>query len=599
MKNKEMTGAENVVWDLSEYYQSIEDPKINEDLDKAENLAKEIAKEYRGKIEKPGFFTPEKAKELYQKLEKFQKYLLHPNTFVHLKFSENTSDQDVMKFLMKFQERANSITNHLIFIEIELAKVDHETIEKIYQSELAANYHHTIKMARLFKDHVLSEAAEKMSKLKDITGSSAFRQLYQEFTSDFEYQIEIDGEMKTMNGSQIRNLRHHSNPKIRELSAKVQFGKYQENKLVLGNIYNNIVKDRVLEKKERGFKSSIQSKNMSNELSDETVNTMIKTITKNDSLVQEYYQLKTEMLNIGKLKLSDLYAPVSTKEKEYSWNEAKETVLSGMKKFDQKFYEITKSFFDDNRIHAKIHPKKRDGAFCASSTVEKNPFVLVNFMGRQRDVITLAHELGHGIHSVLSQKQTQINFHPIMPLAEIASIFSEMLLTDKLLKEMTDQQAKISLITSKLEDIFATTNRQNMFTRFELRAHEAIEKEKQSADQLSKIYQEELERVFDDVLEIPAEYHWEWAGIPHIFSSPFYCYSYAFAQLLVIALYQQYLQKGKDFKPGYFELLASGGSASPQTLLKKVNIDLSNPDFWQSGFDYIKTHLLDELKKLL
>jgi oligoendopeptidase F len=304
------------------------------------------------------------------------------------------------------------------------------------------------------------------------------------------------------------------------------------------------------------------------------------------------------MLGLNELTLADIYAPLPNSNKTYTWNEAKKLVLDAFASFDDEFYILAKSMFDFNRIDGPSVPNKLGGAFCSSSTPDLKPYVLLNFTGKLKDVSTMAHELGHAIHAMLSTSQHLFNYHPIMPLAETASVFSEMILTDKFLKEMNDKETKVSLLTSKLEDIFATSHRQNMFSRFELKIHKIISERLMSSDELCEAYREELEEMFGDSVVYSEIYNWEWASIPHLLNVPFYVYAYNFANLLVIALYQQYLDEGDVFVPKFKTFLGSGSSASPSELTKKMGIDINNPDFWRQSMKYIEG-MIDQLEELL
>jgi len=278
--------------------------------------------------------------------------------------------------------------------------------------------------------------------------------------------------------------------------------------------------------------------------------------TESYSLVQRYYSLKAKMLNLPELTLSDIYAPLPDADRFYPFEEAKTLVLDAFQAFDEEFHTLTKTMFTEQRIDAPVEQGKRGGAFCSSSTPDLKPYVLLNYTGKVRDVSTMAHELGHAIHAMFSRQQNLTNYHSILPLAETASIFSEMVLTDYLLKNETDTAVKKALLTGKLEDIFATSHRQNMFSSFEIAAHAAINQNLQSADDLCELYSGELKKMFGNSVQMTAEYAWEWSSIPHIFNVPFYVYAYNFGNLLVLALYQQYLEEGASFKPRYKNFLS-------------------------------------------
>ena len=421
-----------------------------------------------------------------------------------------------------------------------------------------------------------------------IHASDAFQKLYSELVSSFQFEFEVDGKKETMNGDQLRALRLHEDPKVRRDAMNLFYSEYEKNSIVITHIFNNIIKDYNVERKLRGYKSAISIRNTGNDIDDKAVECLHKVTKKSYPLVQRYYKLKKKILKLDKLTLADIYAPMPKANKTYTWQESKEIVLDSFNKFDPEFYEFAKLMFDQNRIDAPVEKKKRGGAFCSGSTPDIKPYVLLNFMGRPRDVMTLAHELGHAIHDMYASKQTLFNYFPILPLAETASVFSEMIVTDKLLKEETNKKERQALLTEKLEDIFATSHRQNMFSSFEHVVHDKISDSILSTDELKKLYKEELKTMFGNSVEFTPEYEWEWATIPHIFEWPFYVYAYNFGNLLVMALYEQYKESPDTFPTKLKEVLSCGGAKSPKDILKIVKADITKEAFWEKSLSYIE-----------
>ena len=390
----------------------------------------------------------------------------------------------------------------------------------------------------------------------------------------------------------------HEDPKVRREAMKLVDSEYEKNSMVITHIFNNIIKDYNVERKLRGYKSAISIRNTGNDLDDKAVASLHAVTKKSYPLVQRYYKLKKKILKLDDITLADIYAPMPQTSKKYSWDEAKKIVLDSFKDFDQEFHDFAKVMFDEHRIDAPVEAKKRGGAFCSGSTPDIKPYVLVNFMGKPRDVMTLAHELGHAIHDFYAARQSLFNYFPILPLAETASVFSEMIVTDKLLKEETNKKERQALLTEKLEDIFATSHRQNMFSSFEHVVHDKITGSILSTDDLKSLYKEELTAMFGTSVTIPDEYEWEWSTIPHIFEWPFYVYSYNFGNLLVMALYEQYKEAPETFPDKLKELLECGGSKSPKDILKIVKADITKEAFWEKSLTYIEG-LLDELESTL
>ncbi|HOD41035.1 MAG TPA: M3 family metallopeptidase, partial [Candidatus Wallbacteria bacterium] len=335
-------------------------------------------------------------------------------------------------------------------------------MKKLKASKELANYSHQIDVIRAFKPYQLSEKEEQVINIKNLNAKNYVVQLYDEFTASFRFKVKMpDGKITEMNGSQLRNLRYHQSPELRKQSAELYFEKYRENLLVLTGLYNMIVRDHAQENKLRGYKRADEPRNVSNEIDNKVIDALVEVTTKNSGLVHRYYKLKAKMLKVKKLNLCDIYAPTASQTQKFDWNEAKAIVLESFKNFDPSFHKIASDFFNNKWIDARIGPNKKSGAYCSSSIPQLHPYVLLNYTGNLREVMTLAHELGHAIHAVLSSKNTILNYHAILPLCETASIFAESVVTDDLLKKLKGKEEKITLLTSKLEDYFATSFRQN------------------------------------------------------------------------------------------------------------------------------------------
>jgi oligoendopeptidase F len=306
--------------------------------------------------------------------------------------------------------------------------------------------------------------------------------------------------------------------------------------------------------------------------------------------------MKAKLLGVEKLRRYDIYAPVAASSKEYPYEQAVKMTLDCFRDFDPKLEQLSMRVFDAGHVDSESRKGKRAGAFCSSGDPALAPWVLLNYTGAARDVSTLAHEFGHAIHSMLAEKHNVFTFHSSLPLAETASTFGEMLLVDRLLAEETDEAVRRDILFSKVDDSYATIMRQVYFALFERQAHELVNKGA-SVDELSAAYQENLKSQFGDSLDVADEFKWEWVSIPHIYYYPFYVYAYAFGQLLVFALYEQYKKEGDAFKPRYLELLSAGGSKSPEEILKRAGIDMRDPAFWQGGYNVV-ANMVDELEKL-
>jgi oligoendopeptidase F len=422
--------------------------------------------------------------------------------------------------------------------------------------------------------------------------------LFDEFTSSFEWQLEIDGEVKTLTESEIRELLRQPDADLR-LRAKVAHdSKYGENALIFTNILGSLIKDHATEIDMRGYSSPIQPSHLQNKVPTEVAETMMQVTVEHFPLVQQYFRLKAKLLGIPKLRGSDLHAPVTKSKRVVPYEEAKSLVLQSFNNFSPEFGGIIERAFTENWIDAEIRLGKRGGAFCYSVVPSMHPYVLVNYVDNLDSVYTMAHELGHALHNIIAgQKQTLLTYHPPLVLAETASVFAEMLLTRQLLSEEKDRQNKIQIIASKLEDFFGTISRQTMYTYFELDAHLEGAKRRLSADDLCQLWIKHRDEMYGDSVDFLPEEKWFWAVIPHFIHTRFYCYAYTFGALFVLALFNRYQEQGNAFVPGYRALLAAGDSDWPDKLLKKMGMDFSNPSFWEGGFKVIKS-LLDELQDL-
>jgi len=347
----------------------------------------------------------------------------------------------------------------------------------------------------------------------------------------------------------------------------------------------------------RKFSSPLAVRNLGNDIPDKAVDTLLEVARKNTGIFQRYFKMKAKLLGMDKLRRYDVYAPVVKAEKEFEFASAAEMVLDSFSEFEPKVGELAQRVFDQNHMDSEVRKGKRDGAFCWSVTPEMTPWVLLNYQGRARDVATMAHELGHAIHSMLASHHSAFTYHSSLPLAETASTFGEMMLTDRLLAEESDEDVRRDILFKQVDDAYATIMRQSYFALFEKEAHEMVVNNA-SVDELAAAYMENLKEQFGDSLDISDEFKWEWVSIPHIYHTPFYVYAYAFGQLLVLSLYQQFKQEGEAFKPKYLKILSAGGSEAPAKILVEAGIDIESAEFWQGGFDVVNGLMkqLEELK---
>jgi len=391
-------------------------------------------------------------------------------------------------------------------------------------------------------------------------------------------------------------VRHHD-ADLRAAAYRELYRVYGDEGPVLGQMYQTLVRDWGNEQVDlRHFSSPISARNLMNDIPDPVVETLLGVCERNAPLFQRYFQLKARWLGMDRLRRYDIYSPVAKSDKRYDYARSAQMVMDSFGSFEPRLAGLVKRVFDDNHLDSEVRKGKRGGAFCWSVNPKMTPYVLLNYQGRADDVATMAHELGHAIHAMLASDHSVFTFHASLPLAETASTFGEMMLIDRLLAEEDDASVRRDMLFRQVDDSYATIMRQAFFALFERQAHKMVV-QNASVDELSAAYMENLKRQFGDVVDIGDEFRWEWVSIPHIYQVPFYVYAYAFGQLLVLSLYQQYKLEGETFKPRYLKILASGGSDAPAQVLSQAGIDIHSEAFWQGGFKVLAA-LLDQLEAL-
>ena len=516
-------------------------------------------------------------------------------SFAGLSFTADTQDQAAQSLYSRAQQFLAEIENRTLFFNLWWKELDEANAKRLMDA--SGDYRYYLEAMRLFKPHTLSESEEKVVNLKNVTGVNALQTLYDSITNRYVFKLKVKGKTQELTRGQIMRFAQGSDPKMRAAAYQELYGVYGEAGPILGQIYQTITRDWHNENISlRKFSNPLSVRNLSNDIPNEAVDALLETARKNTKIFQRYFNLKAKALGVKKLRRYDIYAPVAGSDKKYDYGKAADMVLESFSAFDPKLGELARRVFDDNRLDSEVRKGKRDGAFCWSVLPEMTPYVLLNYQSNARDVATMAHELGHAIHSMLASHHSTFTFHSSLPLAETASTFGEMMFTDKLLAEEKDEAVRRDILFKQVDDAYATIMRQSYFALFEKQAHEMIQKNA-SVDELCAAYMENLKEQFGDSLELSDEFKWEWVSIPHIYHTPFYVYAYAFGQLLVFSLYQQYKIEGESFKPRYLKILSAGGSEAPAKILEEAGINIRDPKFWQGGFDVLEK-LVSELEKL-
>ena len=516
-------------------------------------------------------------------------------SFAGLSFTADTQDQKAQSLQNRVLQFLAEVENRTLFFSLWWKELDGDNAKRLLDA--SGGYRYYLEAMRLYKPHTLSEAEEKIVNIKNVTGSNALINLYDSITNRYAFKMKVNGKEKEMTAAELFSYRYSTDPKVRAESYQAQFKVLANDGPILGQMYQTRLRDWHNENVNlRKFSSPIAARNLSNDIPDEAVDALLGVARKNVNIFQRYFNMKAKYIGMKKLRRYDIYAPVARAKKTYTFDEAVNMVLDAFNGFEPKVADLARRVFDESRIDSEIRKGKSGGAFCWSVVPEMTPWVLVNYQGTGREVATLAHELGHAIHAMLASHHNTFTFHSSLPLAETASTFAEMVLIDKLLTEEKDESVRRDILFKQMDDAYATIMRQSYFALFEKQAHEMVQKNA-SADDLAAAYLENLKEQFGDSLELSDEFKWEWVGIPHIYHTPFYVYAYAFGQLLVLALYQQFKAEGESFKPKYLRILSAGGSEAPEKILSEAGINIRDPKFWQGGFDVLEK-LVSELEKL-
>ncbi len=532
---------------------------------------------------------------LLKDYEAMQRDLIRINYYAGLRFAADTQDQGVMAMLGQVEQATAQMGNQVLFFSLWFKELDDRNAERLMKA--AGDRRYWLESMRRFRPHTLSEAEEKIINLKDTTGAQALNNLYDTITNKFSFTLEVDGEKKTLTRDALMVYARDARADLREAAYKELYRVYADHGPLLGQIYGYVVRDWRNEGLQlRGYKSPIAIRNLANDLPDAVVETLLKVIGQNAGVFQRYFKLKAKWLGLEKLRRYDLYAPLAQADKPYDYDTAVNLVVDTFSAFSPRVGELTKKVFDDGHVDAEVRAGKRGGAFCASATPEVSPWVLLNYNGKANDVATMAHEMGHAIHAMLASSHSLLTFHSALPLAETASTFGEILLTERLLRDDPDPAVQRDLLARTIDDAYATIGRQGYFALWEKEVHELIHQGK-TADEISARYLAALKAQFGDAVEVSDDFRWEWAAIPHFVGTPFYVYAYSFGQLLVLALYEMYKREGEPFKAKYLKILEYGGSKGPAEILTEAGINIKSAKFWQGGFDVI-SRMIDELEAI-
>lgn len=581
-------------WDLSDLYESMNSKEITKDIEFCKDECKKFEKKYKTKVKNLN------GQDLYKAIKKsefVEEKMGRIASFSFLNYAVKSTDSKVASFHQMTMENVTNASSHLVFFSLEVNKLSDNHLNNLYkESDDLKWYKPYLDSIRRFKKHQLSEDIEKLFLEKSITGSRAWIRLYDETLAGLKF-IYKDEEL---NLAQALELLSSKDENIRKEIAKVIGVTFKENVKIFSYITNVLAKDKDISDNWHKFDKPISSRNLGNHIEDDVVDSLVATVKKNYSKISHrYYKLKADMMGKKYLNYYDRNAPLPFEnDKVYSWNEAVELVLKGYNKFSPELAKLGKKFFDNNWIDVPPRKGKRQGAFASPCTPSTHPYLMLNFQGKIRDIMTLAHELGHGVHMLLSNDKGYFMSDTPLTLAETASVFGEQLIFREILNNENNPEVRKGIIANKVGDMVNTVVRQIAFLEFERRVHDERKKGEISEERICNIWLEVQKESLGEHIKFEEEYKYYWTYISHFIHSPFYVYSYAFGDCLVNSLYTNYLNdKSGEFESKYLEMLKAGGTLHHKELLKPFGLDASNASFWQNGIDMI-VGLIDELEEL-
>ncbi len=582
----EKLGTVDVLWDLDGLYESLDDTLIQDDVDLCAQEAGLLREGCAGQLAQlePAVFA-----RTVRRLERISMTLGRLSTYAFLNFATQVKNAEAGAFLQQVKETLSRINKEIVFFELEWSRMEQDAATHLLQAEDTAPYRHYLDNIRNYAAHLLSQAEETLLIELGPVGRGSWTNLFTKVIGHLQF-----GERRRSQEEVLSDL-YCSERKVRQQAAGELTEGLQSQLHIFTHIFNTLLADKMIGDRLRSYPSWLSSRNLSNELNDETVNALVDATTKRYDIVQSYYGMKKNLLGLDTLTDYDRYAPLpNLPDRLVSWQECKEMVLQGFNDFSPEMAEIAAMFFEQKWIHAPIVEGKQGGAFAHPAVPDAHPYILVNYTGTLRDVSTVAHELGHGVHQYLAKEKGYFNSNTPLVLAETASVFAELLIFHKQLGMLEDVKQRRAFICQKLESIFATVFRQSSMHRFEDKAHSGRRAFGElSSQHLSELWLESQNDMFGDSVELSEGYGIWWSYIPHFLNAPGYVYSYAFGELLVLSLYKLYLSEGEKFVPKYLNLLSQGGSKSPYELLTPFGIDLNDNEFWQGGLSVIEEMLVD------
>ena len=590
MATTELTGAEEVSWDLSDLYESGDDPRLETDVAEAEQAAAAFRERYYGQV---ATLEASDLAEAIDERERIESVFTRAIYYAHLWFSTDLADAPRGALLARLTEKGAALDTQLLFFGLELAALEDERAEALLADEALAKWDHWLRSVRKFRPYLLTEPEEKILTEKSVTGFSAWDRLFDEVVGAIK--VDIDGTEVGFEEA-MSKLYSPDRDERRDASASITTA-LEPTLRTRAFVFNTIVLDKSIDDRLRGYPTWLSARNLSNDTTDEAVQALIDAVVHRYDVPQRYYRLKARLLGLDQLAHYDRMAPIGDDPVKIPWAEARDLVLNAYVDFSSETGEIVERFFGESWIDAPPRDNKRPGAFCATNVPGVHPYVFMNYTGDRRSVLTLAHELGHGLHGYLAMPLGLFNANTPLTTAETASVFGEALTFKRLLATEEDPNRRLNLLAGRIEDSIATVFRQIAMNRFEDSVHTARREEGEvSPDRFRELWLEAQAAMFGDSVDLDGYATW-WSYIPHFIGSPGYVYAYSYGFLFALSIFRKYELEGDSMVEPYLDLLRTGGSRPPQELAEMVGLDLTDPAIWESGIDALAVQL-DEAEAL-
>lgn len=577
-----------VAWNLEPLVDGQGEEGVRRQLAEGAERAEAFAARYAGRLAE---LDADGLRAAMRELAELHDLVGRAGSYASLRFAVDTADPQIGALLQHVQERATAIQTNLLFFELEWAALPDERAEELLSGEGSEFFAHYLRTERRYRPYLLTEPEERILAEKGISGASAWTRLFAELMSALEVRLPSQEEPASL--EQALALLSGPDREVRRGAAEAVTEALAPGLRTRAYIFNTLLHDKAVDDRLRRYPDWLTARNLANEASDESVQALVTAVRNRFDVPQRWYRLKARLLGVDKLADYDRAATVSDVDERFSWSEARELVLDAYSAFTPELGALAQRFFDERWIDAPVRPGKRGGAFCSYTVPSAHPYVLLNYTARRRDVLTLAHELGHGVHAALAAPQGVFHQSTPLTLAETASVFGETLVFGRLLEAAESPASRLSLLSESIEGAIATVFRQTAMHNFEQEIHTARREQGElPVEQFGALWEKTQEELFGDAVEVTEGYKTWWSYIPHFVNTPGYVYAYAYGQLLALSVYRRYEQEGASFVPDYLKMLAAGGSLAPEELGRLVGLDLTDPGFWDAGLALVEEQLV-------